>query len=1019
MTEQEKRSAPKGLVSALIAQIAQPNVRLLLVAPPGFGKANLVDSLQGSLAGAAVCRVDLARCGHHPGLWIDHLVRGLRRSAPGAWFDGLLALKTSPTADDFVEGLVLAMRRMVELRGWTDVLFLFENMGTLQEESTVLKGVHALVEHPDVATRVLMTARRDLPYFPRPTVVWGPAELALGVEDIRSLALARGYQQSGDALARQVHQLTDGWPVPVAVMLDLFEHDAFADWRETLEGVQVDGTLAERVSGAVLAGLGSTQQYVARVVSVLDALDLGAMRAMFVHPSSGQGLTRRGRIVRLREADLEGLITDLIGAHVLSEHEGAWRLNTWIRQGLRTALKREDPDAYREANRRIAEHLLKTAEAPSIHLLRHLFESGQQDAFMGVVEKEGNRLVRQGHHQQLALWMDTLQSSQKVLPMWANFQLAHIYSLRGSWEQARAYLDRCKGQVSSLQDDGERLLWPPRINRAYAVMCARRGMYADARTYCRRGLDYIRQVRRRSPVSADVDETLLGLQLGLLDRLGTNKYAAGLYEKAWDVCFEFRELATARGRQADEHKALIKLGTVAHLKGALTVAEECFAKAFEMNDQVPADPIRRVELLVAMGWNYLDLGLISRAEELLLEASERAEALSHWAILARVRLTLGVLYYLTDRDDESRRAMSAAWELHGVIGNLALRGEVLDWGVIVMARLGDKAVVLEHFRIARRLIGGTIRAQQPLVALHKEAEAAVHLMEGGIEQGVRVLESAVKLYEAMGGRIGLMRCHWHLAWMHQILFVEGRSESPERVFEHLGSAIETAISTGLLLPVRSEMRELLEVGQQFGGPEVVGMCAEVLLERFGMTEGEVNERWNRDGNAASLSIQRHRTFDQLLASVNDYWVLTRREVIGLTEEDVEDLQEESQGGELWVHLAEQRLDNFGVSVSLAQKRVILPLLVHFLMRHDEDFTMGELAQHVWGAEELDNSMRTKVKVAISRLRSLLGKRRNYIVTGRRHETGKKSEVTYALAPRLEFRLVGLMGDANCPDSLQA
>jgi DNA-binding response OmpR family regulator len=105
-----------------------------------------------------------------------------------------------------------------------------------------------------------------------------------------------------------------------------------------------------------------------------------------------------------------------------------------------------------------------------------------------------------------------------------------------------------------------------------------------------------------------------------------------------------------------------------------------------------------------------------------------------------------------------------------------------------------------------------------------------------------------------------------------------------------------------------------------------------------------------------------------------------------------------------VCVPDQLVLNFGRQLSLGQKRVMMPLLLHLLRHADESFSMLELARSVWGASELTPTVQTKVKVAVSRLRALLGKGRHYIITTRKMENGE-SVVAYQAAPQLPFTIV--------------
>ena len=84
----------------------------------------------------------------------------------------------------------------------------------------------------------------------------------------------------------------------------------------------------------------------------------------------------------------------------------------------------------------------------------------------------------------------------------------------------------------------------------------RRGMHGDASTYCRRGLDYLRVLRRREDLTEEQKYESVAVQLSLLNLLGTLKMEAGSYDKAWEVFEESRVLAGESRLQTEEALAL-------------------------------------------------------------------------------------------------------------------------------------------------------------------------------------------------------------------------------------------------------------------------------------------------------------------------------------------------------------------------------------------------------------------------------------------------------------------------------
>jgi ATP/maltotriose-dependent transcriptional regulator MalT len=1013
----------QSLVASLDSALEDSDNMLSLVAPPGYGKSALLKQFEESVGTPGTVRVDLLKCSNHPGLFIDHLVKGVLRWDPDAMVQPLLAVKLALTGTDAVEGLELACRRLAQERNWTQITWLFDRVDSVDEHSAVDRLVRTLIAHnsPQLRVRSVTASRTPFAYEGLPVSTWSQEQLKLNEGEICDVFEVKGLERPNtDALALITKQ-TDGWPAAVQLAVDLLQSLPRKAWLDYLSVMPLDGGIGERIA-SLFRHLPQRVQYFARVISVMTKLKKDAIHSLFAQPSDGESLRTAGQMISLPLDKLDGYLDQLVSSRLLNTEEDGWRFNPLLRTTLCDTLKAKDPAVYRELNRRASAYLLKTESTVSPAALEHVYESGDYEELMRLLEGNINHLVRLGHQQKLGRWLDALAEELAELPIWADYELANIHSLRGNWDLSREYLERCRKSLKKAVQP-EDVLWLPRINAAYAVMCARRGWASEARTYCRRGLDFIRQIRRRETLDPELENQLVMLQLRLLDRLATNKYSAGLLSKAWDVCTEAREIAAGVGDRSYECKTLAKLGTVAHLRGALSVAEECFRQAYGIAREQD-DPIQRVEVQYGRGWNYLDMGEVQEAEELLLEAEKQANALGHTALLWRIRTTLGILYYLTHRVSEARIVLANGYRLADSIGNLGLRGEMLDWYALFLARVGDQKSAQVIFDEAHVFIGGKVRTQQPIAALHKEVEAELFFMEGRVESAIRAYNTVISFYENMGAKMGLIRVHWRLAHIEHLLFTDDRRATPDGVFRHIGAAILMTSEAGAHLPVREEHRELIEIGYRFGGPEVVQVTERILTEFFDADIDEITARWNAkldddiDDERTPTTVERYKMSEQATTGLAEYWYVTRDSGKNLTADELEELQESHRGRALTVVLHEQHLDNFGASVSLSQKRVILPLLVHFLRYHNEEFTMAELAERVWKAETLDHSMRTKVKVAISRLRSLLGKGRKYIVTGRRDGEGRRGDVTYSLSPRLEFQLIGRVEDEYYPEILE-
>jgi DNA-binding response OmpR family regulator len=161
------------------------------------------------------------------------------------------------------------------------------------------------------------------------------------------------------------------------------------------------------------------------------------------------------------------------------------------------------------------------------------------------------------------------------------------------------------------------------------------------------------------------------------------------------------------------------------------------------------------------------------------------------------------------------------------------------------------------------------------------------------------------------------------------------------------------------------------------------------------------------------TIGRYREYRRRAELEDDYILSDRGGRRGANAGDVEAAVVGAARNAVVLKVEDQLMINAGVEVSLAEKRVILPLLLHFLRHPNEAFTMRALSIQVWGAPDAKKTMQTKVKVAISRLRGLLGKDRQYIVTTRVSEgEDGASVVAYGLAPDFPYLVVERVEDPD-------
>ena len=268
----------------------------------------------------------------------------------------------------------------------------------------------------------------------------------------------------------------------------------------------------------------------------------------------------------------------------------------------------------------------------------------------------------------------------------------------------------------------------------------------------------------------------------------------------------------------------------------------------------------------------------------------------------------------------------------------------------------------------------------------------------------RALELARDAYRRVGARWDEVRVWLALGAAASRRVDDGEGDN-DAVVRPVEGAIEAAQTLGFAVPwlfagrgeadPERRVRTLLLAGLR-GGQEKTRSVCRAELERIGVDTRAVTAQERPKAGAP----QRRPTS----AGGAPFIRMTRSGSQGLGAADYQAIVNSKPAASFVVCVPDQLVLNFGRQLALGQKRVMLPLLLHLLRNHDESFSMLELAREVWDSPELTATVQTKVKVAVSRLRALLGKSRNYIITTRKMEDGE-SVVAYQTAPQLQFEII--------------
>jgi len=996
--------------SALMEQILPagggPPSLVTVVAPSGHGKTMLLKGLarRGEAGqGPRAVYLPVGEAEEHPGLFVDLLARAVVEALPAADPLPLLQLKRSLPVEELASRLPFVLDRVVERAHERDVLIMLDDVHEARAGGGLQGVLVALLRAELARLSFAIASRRALPWLVRHVrdevrrLDLTSRELAFSVVEVQRFLAERLRAPIPLSTAERVHANSGGWPAALA-LLALVARDVPPD---ELTGFLADVRAEDLQSlktmvRAIMEERGAQAQLVMKVAAVLPAVDRDAVVYLF-DPAGDPKPRERSHIVALGRGDVEAALEELETAQVLTLSEGHLAFNPMLRQALLDMVSRESRSLYRAAHRRAAAWLLAASPEPSTDALDSLLEAGEFDTLLSTLEQHAERLFLAGYHGHLARWLLRLEERYAKLPYWANYYLGRVYVVRGEWEQARSYLDHCMRNLDDAGEEGEAWRWHPRVCLGYAEMYQQRGMGTDAATYCRRGLGFLRQAARRQRFGPEETREAQLLEVRMLLLQGALRLEAGSYGKVREIFEEARALSERAGLSAYAARSLDHLGTIAARLGDMSEARARYEEALSLASR-ERDPDLYAEIAAHLAVNHRMTGRVDTALALLRDVREIREVFGQPATVAEVLTELATLRAMMGDGASAEDLFRRAVRLLDVIGSVAVRVKVLNHYAVFLATEGRLYEAQTMRERAEGLVSVLRRPDPALLAGHAATAMELAVARGQLEEGLSHLGQAVARQERLGARYDIARLYWRAADIHHRLFVSGQRETPESVISYLELAATDANHYGYVFePVPGE-DELLVVAYTAGLPEARRYAA----ARLGLPEeGEA-------GVAPRLpdpTGARYLRFQQRAQRRDAFLVTSPEGVEGFSEEAVERLVQDRGASSLILLLDEQEMVNFGVRKSLAQKRVILPLLVHFLRHGRESFSMLELAQSVWGAEDLNDSMKTKVKVAISRLRSLLGKGRSFIVTARRPERDGRSVVTYGLAPDLLYFLV--------------
>lgn len=973
--------------SRVLELLRQASSLAVLAAPAGFGKSTLLDQ-------AGVVRVAVGATEGHAGLLADAIAQRLKRAFPGA-LGAARALSAIRSAGAGEPPSAILARVIAQLPEGTILTLAFDELERLPTDSDALEVVRALVVQRPAELRLILSGRPPLPTaiahaLPAGATLINAESLALDEAELATL-VARACGEPRPALVARIQRETLGWPALVAARLDAGAGELTSDQLAKAFGPTVD---------QAVASLRGDVRFLAQIAAVARRADLSFLQSVASGDVPGVAEARR-RLVRLEPAAVARARDELERlALTVSGQDGESALHPAVRVVLRERFRGADLAGFLEANRRAGELLLAARREPDAEVVELFSVAEERERVMDILARHGSRLELElaelGDDRRILGWIEALERAIPVLPFWGDAlaglveaRLEDSRSAAGNHdavraERARERLERARVALAGEKKEAVLWRWQPRLAEAQAHIAKSKGAWADARAWLVRGLDQVAQTKKRGIAGKADEGEASALELRMLFALARLSRESATWDKTREPCVQALALLERLGVGARDPRRL-EVRAILVTGGASAGDRAVLAQEARHDDALgrAARAWRRVLEEGHPGVGAVDARM---AWEHCAEVDGR-----NGAAAAVERAASGVLYARLAPMPDSAQVLA-------IVAGLGADRDV-----------GDPAVqpyALEAQLRSARALTDTVSPEGWLGALQIEMQARE--VEGA--RRPRALEGARDAWRRVGARWEEIRLFLELAALAERRANDGETDARDALARALDGAIDAAAHAQVAVPWdlvgdARRLESVLRAGFRFGS-ERVRTGTRTELDKRGMdVRTLMPETRGRQGGPPGISVATAGQAKRLAqASGAAYVALGRTGAQALSETEYHGLVESKSPGTFVVVVPEKVVLNFGRRLPLGQKRIMLPLLLELLRHPEQAFSMLELAQRVWDAGELTPTVVTKVKVAVSRLRALLGRNRAYINTTRKDEEGE-SVVAYQVAPQLNFLVV--------------
>ncbi|MFO0661301.1 MAG: hypothetical protein U0165_15930 [Polyangiaceae bacterium] len=557
--------------------------------------------------------------------------------------------------------------------------------------------------------------------------------------------------------------------------------------------------------------------------------------------------------------------------------------------------------------------------------------------------------------------LDRLVSGDAPVPRVIHWMRSRLLERKG---ELTASLDALEVAISSALPALDRRLKGRRVATLSAMvpppasLAATAGLLAVRLGQIQRASRRLDDARRLSGGDQVATVELLAARLALSrGELGT---AVRSFQKA-------ARIAAAAHDPEDEAEALSGLGVVAMRSGEARRAAEHYRQALSCGGT--ALRMAKIQANLAMALSLT--GQFSEAIGWFDEAARTRERLGDLAGAANSIAAAAVAREGAGDLDGARSGLARARHLAALVGDAPLLLEIHLMRANLSLRTREVAVGKSALREASTLRASLEQPDSLLDAMIAETSAELALAQGKPVEVARVARRALGIAAHHGASYLISRIHLLLA---RNAVVAGR---PRLALRHVREVAKRSASSGHRFAHMWCMPRVIEIGLASNEPEIVEFC-----QPFSSRTPETQSRSSPKG-------------------AETFRVVNRSGAHVVSANEIKRLRAHPPA--LLLDIPNQQVVTARGAASVMGRRILIPMLLAFLEHPNELWDQARLHREIWGIERFDAAARTRLKVALSRLRAMLGE--GLIVTRKVSDAAGTVSAVFTLSPEIDYAVV--------------